>query len=94
MFSRSRALNRLLSAATRQPRKEFLRAHWNVIVAADFFTVEVWTPKGLTRYIVFFVLELSTRRVARVLRPSPDGFWMIQMARRLAAASLTESERL
>ena len=26
--------------------KEFLTQHWDVAVAADFFTVEVWTPKG------------------------------------------------
>jgi putative transposase len=67
--------------------KEFLRAHWNVIAAADFFTVEVWTLKGLTRYIVFFVLELSTRRVEIAgITADPDGFWMIQMARRLTDA--------
>jgi putative transposase len=55
--------------------KEFLRAHWNVIAAADFFTVEVWTLKGLTRYIVFFVLELSTRRVEIAgITAQPDGF--------------------
>jgi hypothetical protein len=27
--------------------KEFLRAHWEVLAAADFFTVEVWTATGL-----------------------------------------------
>ena len=32
--------------------KEFLNRHWEQIVASDFFTVEVWTPKGLKRYIV------------------------------------------
>jgi len=26
--------------------QEFLRAHWQVIAAADFFTVEVWTLQG------------------------------------------------
>ena len=29
--------------------QEFLRAHWQVPAAADFFTVEVWTLQGLTR---------------------------------------------
>lgn len=29
--------------------KEFLSRHWEVIVAADFFTVEAWTRSGLTR---------------------------------------------
>ena len=32
--------------------KEFLSRHWELIVAADFFTVEVWTRRGLQRYIV------------------------------------------
>ena len=27
--------------------KEFLTQHWELIVAADFFTIEVWTAKGL-----------------------------------------------
>ena len=33
-------------------RKEFLSWHWEMIVAADFFTVEVWTQKGLQRFMV------------------------------------------
>jgi hypothetical protein len=37
--------------------KEFLSRHREVIVAADFFTIEAWTRKGLTRG--------STRRLAR-----------------------------
>ena len=34
--------------------KEFLRRHWDVLVAADFLTVEVWTRSGLTRFMVLF----------------------------------------
>jgi len=30
--------------------KEFLKRHWDLIVAADFFTIEVWTRKGLTAF--------------------------------------------
>ena len=30
--------------------KEFLSRHWELIVAADFFTVEVWTRRGLQRF--------------------------------------------
>jgi hypothetical protein len=33
------------------------------IAAADFFTVEAWTMGGLQRFLVLFVLELSTRKV-------------------------------
>ena len=43
--------------------KEFLIRHWDLIVAADFFTVEVWTCRGLRRFIVLFFIELSTRKV-------------------------------
>ena len=42
--------------------KEFLRHHWELMVAADFFTTEVWTSKGLTRYLVLFFIDLSTRK--------------------------------
>ena len=35
---------------------QFLKAHWNVIAAADFFTVEVWAPRGLVTFYVFFVI--------------------------------------
>jgi putative transposase len=43
--------------------KEFLSRHWELIVAADFFTVEVWTGRGLQRFMVLFCMELSTRKV-------------------------------
>src|ERR1039458_3235632 len=43
--------------------KEFLSRHWELIVAADFFTVEVWTRRGLQRFMVLFFIELATRRV-------------------------------
>jgi len=34
----------------RTSRKKFLKAHWDVMAATDFFTVEVWTPHGLVNY--------------------------------------------
>jgi hypothetical protein len=43
--------------------REFLKAHWDVLAGADFFTIEVWTATGLRRYVVLFVIELATRRV-------------------------------
>ena len=43
--------------------KEFLTRHWELIVAADFLNVEVWTWQGLRRFLVLFVMELSTRKV-------------------------------
>ena len=64
--------------------KEFLRTHWDVLAAADFFSVEVWTAVGLIRYHVFFVIRLASREVhiAGII-PEPTGPWMKQMARNL-----------
>ncbi|HWH68021.1 MAG TPA: integrase core domain-containing protein [Candidatus Sulfotelmatobacter sp.] len=74
-------------APERQKRttwKEFLRAHWDVLAAADFFSVEVWTALGLVRYHVFFVMRLATREVHIAgITPEPNGVWMKQMARNL-----------
>ena len=54
------------------PWKTFLRAQWAGLAAADFFTVEVLTLGGLKRYLVFFVIELQTRRVQIAdIHPSP-----------------------
>jgi len=36
---------------------QFLKAHWSVLTAADFFTVEVWGPRGLVTFYVCFVIE-------------------------------------
>ncbi len=36
--------------------------HWALNVAADFFTTEVWTSRGLTRYLFLFFIELSARK--------------------------------
>lgn len=68
--------------------KEFLRTHWDVIAATDFFTAEVWTPAGLVRYHVLFVIRLATReiKIAGIV-PEPDGQWMSQMARNLTDAA-------
>jgi hypothetical protein len=41
----------------------FLKTHWRGLAASDFFTVEVWSWKGLLTYYVLFVLDLATRRV-------------------------------
>ena len=64
--------------------KEFLTQHWELIVAADFFTVEVWTAKRLQRCVVLFFIELSTRRVEIAgISAAANGLWMSQIARNL-----------
>ncbi len=59
--------------------------HWELIVAADFFTVEVWTSRGLQRYIALFFIELSTRRVEVAgIAKVANGLWMSQIARNIS----------
>jgi transposase InsO family protein len=67
--------------------KEFLKRHWELIVAADFFTVEVWTQRGLQRFIVLFFIELSTRKVEIAGTAAvANGLWMSQIGRNLTDA--------
>ena len=67
--------------------KEFLERHWELIVAADFFTVEVWTRKGLQRFMVLFFLELSTRKVEiGGMAAVANGLWMSQIGRNVTDA--------
>ncbi len=64
--------------------KEFLRSHFAVLAAADFFSVEVWTAVGLVRYHVLFVIRLATREVQIAgIIPEPHGEWMKQVTRNL-----------
>jgi hypothetical protein len=53
-------------------------------VAADFFTVEVWTRRGLQRFVVLFFVELSTRRVEIAgIAAKANGLCMDQIGRNL-----------
>ena len=66
------------------PWKEFLTRHWELIVAADFFSVEAWTGRGLQRFLILFFMELSTRRVEiGGIASHADGLWMSQIGRNL-----------
>jgi transposase InsO family protein len=66
----------------RIPWSTFLRSHWDSIAAADFFTVEVWSLAGLTRYHVLFFIKLSSRRVHIAgITEYPHGTWMQQIGR-------------
>jgi putative transposase len=63
---------------------QFLKLHWEVLAATDFFTVEVATWHGLVTYYVLFVMELSTRRVQIAgITPHPTAAFMQQCARQL-----------
>ena len=62
----------------------FLKAHWDVLGAIDFTTIEVRTSRGLVTFYLLFVLEIGTRRVHFAgCTPNPQGAWMKQMARNL-----------
>jgi len=77
-------------APERQKRttwQEFLKAHWDVLAAADFFSVEAWTATGLNRYAVLFMIELATRRVQIAgIASEPDSAWVVQCGRQLTDA--------
>ena len=61
---------------------DLIRAHMDVLVGTDFFTVEVLTLKGLVTYYVLFFIQLESRRVCLAgITPHPDQQWMEQMGR-------------
>jgi hypothetical protein len=63
---------------------QFLKLHWEVLAATDFFTVEVATWHGVVTYYVLFVMELATRRVQIAgITPHPTAAFMQQCARQL-----------
>jgi transposase InsO family protein len=69
------------------PWDVFLKSHFGVIAAADFFTVEVMRFFGPVRYSVLFVMDLGTRRVQIAgIVTEPYGGWMEQIARNLTDA--------
>jgi len=67
---------------------EFIRSHWDVLTACDFFTIELLSGTTLVRCTVFFVMELASRKVFFApIKLQPDGPYMKQVAR-----LLTDSE--
>ena len=43
--------------------KTFLRAHWQVLGAVDFTTVELWTRDSLVMFHVLVAVRVSTHKV-------------------------------
>ncbi|MCF7972831.1 MAG: integrase core domain-containing protein [Phycisphaerae bacterium] len=67
---------------------EFIKSHWDVLAACDFFTIELLVGRKLVRCTVFFVIELATRKVFYApIKLQPDGPYMKQVAK-----ILTDSE--
>jgi len=64
--------------------KTFLQAHWEVLTAVDFTTVEVWTSGGLVTFYILVAMRLSSRRIYIAgVTPNPNAAWVQQMARKL-----------
>jgi putative transposase len=62
----------------------FLKAHWKVLAASDFFTVEVWTSRGLLTHYVLFVISVAERVVHIAgITTRPGEAWMLQLGRNL-----------
>jgi transposase InsO family protein len=87
-------IRRILKAAGLPPVPQrptswqtFLKAHWDGIAGADFFTTEVWTWRGLVTYYTVFVMDLASRRV-QILgsTPHPEALFMEQIVRTLTMA--------
>lgn len=65
----------------------FLKAHWQGLLAVDFFTTEVLCLRGVVRYYTLFVIDLSSRYVAICgTTESQNEEWMKQVARGLTDA--------
>src|SRR5712691_7024746 len=63
---------------------QFLKMHWEVLAATDFFTVEVATWHGLVTYYVPVIMDLATRQVHLAgITPHPTAAFMQQCARQL-----------
>ncbi len=64
--------------------RTFVRSHAHLIAAADFFTTEVWTARGLVTHYTLFVIDIATRRVhVAGTTAHPTSEWMEQIARNL-----------
>jgi transposase InsO family protein len=72
----------------------FLKAHWKVLFAADFLTVEVWTGRGLITHYVLFVIGLADRVIRMVaITARPDEAWMLQVGRNLTDCGVLRSKQ-
>ena len=66
--------------------KHFIRTHWELLAGTDFFTVEVFTLKGLITYAVLFFIHLESRKVCLAgMTAHPNEAWIKQRARNLTA---------
>jgi homeodomain-containing protein len=73
--------------------KTFIQAHWDVLAAIDFTTIEAWTRSGLSTFYLLFVMELSSRRVHFAgCTCNTDDSWIMQVGRNLTDSEAGVSE--
>lgn len=66
------------------PWRQFVKAHWEGLIAADFFTNEVLCWNGLVTFYTLFVIELPSRLLHVCgTTEAPNEQWMKQVARQL-----------
>jgi hypothetical protein len=64
--------------------KQFLKSHWSVLAACDFFSIELLVKGKLIRCMVLFAMHLATRKVEILgIHAQPNGPWMEQIARNI-----------
>ncbi|MCK5940957.1 MAG: integrase core domain-containing protein [Planctomycetes bacterium] len=64
--------------------RAFLKTHADVICGMDFFTVDVWTKRGLVPHYVLLAIQHATRRVEIAgVTTNPNTAFMAQVARNL-----------
>ena len=79
---KARGLEPAPDRKTRTTWRECLAAHWDGLAAAACCTVEVWTPRGLTRVTVLVLIHLASRRSQIAgISAAPDGPWVTQLMR-------------
>jgi transposase InsO family protein len=67
--------------------RRFLQAHWETLIAADFFTTEVLSWNGLVTFYTLFVIDLRSRSVHVCgTTVSPNADWMKAAVRQLVDA--------
>ena len=54
----------------------FLKTHWELLAATDFFTVEVWMPRGLVTYYVPFTIQIGNTSGLRRRHHHEPKWWV------------------
>lgn len=64
--------------------REFIRTHRDLLFGTDFFSVEVWTLRGLVTFYVLFFIRVESREIHIAgITPHPNESWMAQIGRNM-----------